>query len=106
MGSSSRNFPKAAIPALFIKMSMVPNSANAVSTAAFTELMSATSAVTANAFTLKERAFAATLSNSSCVLATKIYAFFGQGQSNSFSNSFSAPVISAFYFLNQSFHSI
>jgi hypothetical protein len=40
LGSSSRNLPKAAIPALLIKMSMVPNSANAFQR--LRELMSAT----------------------------------------------------------------
>jgi hypothetical protein len=52
VGSRSRNLPKAAIPALLIKISIVPNSAIAFSTAVFTELISATSAVIAIAFTV------------------------------------------------------
>jgi hypothetical protein len=56
VGSRSRNLPKAAIPALLIKISIVPNSAIACSTAVFTELISATSAVIALFFTRRARA--------------------------------------------------
>ncbi|MNL55708.1 hypothetical protein D3C87_1791390 [compost metagenome] len=100
VGSNSKNLPKAAIPALLIKISIVLNSDKAFSTAAFTELISATSAAIASAFTLKERAFAATLSISSCVLAIKITftPSFAKAMATALPIPFPAPVIRAFLF--------
>jgi hypothetical protein len=54
--------------------------------------------LTANAFTPKERAFAATLSNSSAFWPKSHLRLLWPRQSNSFSIPFPAPVISAFYF--------
>jgi hypothetical protein len=72
LGSSSRNLPKAAIPALLIKMSIVLNLSKASTYAVSTESISETSAVSVNDFTPKLFTCVATSSKSDCVRDTKI----------------------------------
>jgi hypothetical protein len=88
----------------FIKMSMVPNSLMPFSTAAFTELMSATSAVTVllllRAGFLRLHQFLLRSGDQDHIYAS------WQGQSNSFSFLFFRTCNQCVLFLNQSFHSI